>query len=686
MNRFYLLIASLALFSTYGEANPEGTTESAEAPKSAKIKSSKLVDYKVKRGDTLFSIAKKHGTTLRKIVMINGLNPKSPLLLGAVLKVPTNTVVYAKNTVEVPAPVPAVQKPPKVQTPKPAPAPAAKTVSTPKKKKSAPVAAKPKASRTKALVHTVKKGDTLSNIAYRYKVSVAALKKANRLKSNNIMLGQKLTIPKKGKTKAAPKKKAKHASTLRTHTIEKGDTLFKIARDNHITIDALKQHNHISSDRALKLGQVLTLPEPAPKEDNPTRTLAQADTTSQEKPLTIASVLESTGTTHTIKKGDTLYKIAKANGTTIKALKEANEISSTKRLKLGQVLVIPGATAAQKQPTVLASADTTPKKSNKSEEKKGATLASAKEGTKSTKKTAVASAKKPTEVQHTVKKGDTLYKIAKANNTTIKALKKANKIKSTRSLKLGQILVIPGAVATQEPAIKLASAEKTKKTLEKNKKGEEQKETKLAKKEAEQKKIKLAEAQKKKEKAKLAAAKAEKEKKAKLAKAEAEKKKKLKLAAAKKAKQEKAKKEASRQSKKSFLATLIPSGDRSPLKLSAAKKQLGKRYVWGAQGPYCFDCSGFTSYVCKKSGVKLPRRSIEQSKVGKRVSRKELKPGDLVFFDTSRRRRGYVNHVGIYLGNNKFIHASSAKRRVVIASLDKPFYKSRFKWGRRIKK
>ncbi len=123
----------------------------------------------------------------------------------------------------------------------------------------------------------------------------------------------------------------------------------------------------------------------------------------------------------------------------------------------------------------------------------------------------------------------------------------------------------------------------------------------------------------------------------------------------------------------------------SPLKLSAAKKQLGKRYIWGANGPKAFDCSGFTRYVCKQSGISIPRTSINQSKVGKRVTRDELKAGDLIFFDTSRRHRGYVNHVGIYIGHNRFIHASSAKKKVVIGSLNKSFYKSRFKWGSRVK-
>ncbi len=118
--------------------------------------------------------------------------------------------------------------------------------------------------------------------------------------------------------------------------------------------------------------------------------------------------------------------------------------------------------------------------------------------------------------------------------------------------------------------------------------------------------------------------------------------------------------------------------------LKEAKKHLGKRYVWAANGPSRFDCSGFTKYVCNKNGITLPRTSIRQAEVGKKVSKKNLRAGDLIFFDTSDQRKGYVNHVGIYLGDNKFIHASSAKKKVMISSLSKNFYNNRFKWGRRV--
>ena len=110
-----------------------------------------------------------------------------------------------------------------------------------------------------------------------------------------------------------------------------------------------------------------------------------------------------------------------------------------------------------------------------------------------------------------------------------------------------------------------------------------------------------------------------------------------------------------------------------------------RRYVWCAVGQRnTFDWSGLTSYVCKKNGIHIPRRAIAQSKYGKYVSRSHLKPGDLIFFDTSKRHKGYVNHVGIYIGNNKLIHASSAKKKVVITSLSKPFYSKRYKGARRV--
>jgi len=145
-------------------------------------------------------------------------------------------------------------------------------------------------------------------------------------------------------------------------------------------------------------------------------------------------------------------------------------------------------------------------------------------------------------------------------------------------------------------------------------------------------------------------------------------------------KEKKRKKEKKKKANKNLLKSITKKEKLLPV---IAKSKLGRRYVWGAVGPGTFDCSGFTSYVYKKTGINIPRTSRQQSKYGKLVDRKHLRPGDLIFFDTSRARRGYVNHVGMYIGNNQFIHASSAKKRVVITNL-KNFYSQRFKWARRV--
>ena len=118
--------------------------------------------------------------------------------------------------------------------------------------------------------------------------------------------------------------------------------------------------------------------------------------------------------------------------------------------------------------------------------------------------------------------------------------------------------------------------------------------------------------------------------------------------------------------------------------ISLSKSLLGKPYVWGAQGPSSFDCSGFTYYVFKNAAnITLPRVSKDQSKYGTYISKSDLKVGDLVFFDTSGVNDGNVSHVGIYLGNNEFIHASSSKGQVVISQMS-TYYTNAYVNARRV--
>ncbi|MGL4797433.1 MAG: SH3 domain-containing protein [Paraclostridium sp.] len=128
----------------------------------------------------------------------------------------------------------------------------------------------------------------------------------------------------------------------------------------------------------------------------------------------------------------------------------------------------------------------------------------------------------------------------------------------------------------------------------------------------------------------------------------------------------------------------IPDGSRADAVIEYAKKQLGKPYVWGAEGPDSFDCSGYTQYVFRNSvGVSIPRVSRDQSRFGQSVSRNNLQKGDLIFFDTDK--NGSINHVGIYMGNNQFIHASSgsSSRKVVISEINS-FYSSSYVNARRV--
>ncbi len=118
--------------------------------------------------------------------------------------------------------------------------------------------------------------------------------------------------------------------------------------------------------------------------------------------------------------------------------------------------------------------------------------------------------------------------------------------------------------------------------------------------------------------------------------------------------------------------------------LQTAATYRGTPYRYGRSDRNGTDCSGYTTQVFRKHGVKLPRTSSEQSKVGQKVDKTGLKEGDLVFFKTTRGRR--VGHVGIYVGNGKFIHASSGGGKVQVNSLNDGYYNRRFVGARRVVK
>ncbi|GGW30232.1 hypothetical protein GCM10010503_02170 [Streptomyces lucensis JCM 4490] len=120
--------------------------------------------------------------------------------------------------------------------------------------------------------------------------------------------------------------------------------------------------------------------------------------------------------------------------------------------------------------------------------------------------------------------------------------------------------------------------------------------------------------------------------------------------------------------------TPLPAGSatapnaRAAAAVSYAYAKLGSPYVWGATGPNAFDCSGLVQAAYRSAGVSLPRTSYAQINAGRRVSRSELRPGDLVFFYSG------VSHVGLYVGGGRMIHAPNPSAPVRLAPIDQmPF-------------
>jgi len=116
--------------------------------------------------------------------------------------------------------------------------------------------------------------------------------------------------------------------------------------------------------------------------------------------------------------------------------------------------------------------------------------------------------------------------------------------------------------------------------------------------------------------------------------------------------------------------------------VALAASLIGRPYVWGAEGPREFDCSGLTQYVFREYGVDLPRRAISQSRVGDPADRR-LQRGDLVFF-SSDAGGSLVTHVGIYEGDGMMIDASKRYGKVRRESLDDDYWVDRFLFAKRI--
>ncbi len=200
--------------------------------------------------------------------------------------------------------------------------------------------------------YKVQSGDTLWGIARKFGITVDELKSANNLKDNSLSIGQLLFIP----------KEESETEEGEIYIVQSGDTLYGIANKFNLTVDELKKLNNLTSNN-LSIGQKL-----------------------------IVSMPSSKTTTYTVSKGDTLYGIANKFGVSVDSIKSLNNLTSN-TLSIGQVLKIPSTTEDNK-------------------------------------------------LTYTVKKGDSLYSIARTYNTTVDEIKKLNNLTSN-NLSIGQTLILP---------------------------------------------------------------------------------------------------------------------------------------------------------------------------------------------------------------------------------------------------
>ena len=227
--------------------------------------------------------------------------------------------------------------------------------------------------------YIVKKGDTLYGISNQFGVSVIELASLNNIKGDNLQINQELLIPDNSGT---------NPNTMFFYTVKKGDTLYSIAKKYNTSVSEILKLNYMT-DPSLTIGQVLRIPEMYTKEED------------MYLPQYISYIVQ---------KNDTLYSIAKKFNLDIEALKKDNSLTSTNILP-GQILKIRTGEDSQIEEACFGEDYIPPKETNSFK-------------------------------TYIVKKGDTLYSIAKNNNTSVSELLKLNQLQNS-NLSIGQVLKIP---------------------------------------------------------------------------------------------------------------------------------------------------------------------------------------------------------------------------------------------------
>ncbi|WP_062198167.1 C40 family peptidase [Massilibacterium senegalense] len=523
---------------------------------------------------------------------------------------------------------------------------------------------------------TIQPGDTLSNLAKKYNTTVSDLKKLNSLTSDMIYAGEILKVPGQETNDAGQKKVVN--DTRASYKVEAGDSLWKIAKNAQISVDALKATNQLDSD-LIYVGQLLTIPSSNQVVSSPV-----------SKTTIVSNTLVKQGT-YVIQPGDTLSKISRETGTSISNLKAYNQLSSD-LIHAGKTLNLTGSTEAPKE---VAQATETPSvKINVQNNQKingtsytvqpgdslwkiarnsgvsvgqlkqlngltsdaiyvGMTLSLQGKASESnvqttTPKTTPVATEAPKQQKtsqtitgdtYVVQPGDSLWKIAQKTGLTVNQLKQYNQLNSDRlnvgtklSLqKTGQVVQNQTSSSPAPQPVQVTNQSTYKVQAGDTLSGIGQKfnmsvdTLKALNPEVSNGIVYIGQT--------------------------------IKVAGTPK-------------------QVAAPQGTGNII--STAKQFMGVPYVFGGTTPGGFDCSGFTQYVFKQNGKSIPRTAAAQYNAGQSVSQPQV--GDMVFFEGTY--KSGVSHNGIYLGNGQFIHADSTKG-VTISSLSNSYWKAHYAGAKR---
>jgi len=539
--------------------------------------------------------------------------------------------------------------------------------------------------------YVVKKGDTLGEIAQRYGVRTNDLKNANKLNDHNLQIGQKLVIPNPAaeiktssdnskaivSTKAEVKKTSQSISQNNTksnltvsniYTVQKGDTIYDLSNKFKISKENFKKWNNLDNNN-LKIGQDLFL--------TPNKEFKTASNKSEKKKSAKKVSKPQYSNNYTVQKGDSLGYIAVKFAISVKDLKSANDLTND-NLKIGKILQVPGLS-----------------KQNKATAKKA--------------KTVPKQIARHSKTKYIVKKGDTLGGISKSYGVSVAKIKEASSLKNSR-INVGDVLLIPG---THIPDTRGNSSTPKYSVVTGDTLGEIGKKFGVSVKE-----LKDANNLTKNDlyvgmklvvpgNSRISSTptrSAQKPAQKKSTKYVVRRGDTLGVIAQRHGISLGTLKRANNMRGSSIRAgqqITIPSSAKYRVQerqttygsnnnntnesiIRMAKQYLGAPYRFGG---YSFktgiDCSGYVKKIFSKFNVELPRTARDiYYNAGTQVAKSQLQTGDLVFFRTYAR---YPSHVGIYMGNNLFIHASSGAHKVSITRLDKKYYAKRYIGAKRIK-